>query len=473
MEEVRVMIKIKNDYIPKIPIGLIRGEIEGYSYFMNPRGHKGVLVLFGEALDIFNCCKNGFRLEKMKKYLPWAKSNPKRVDQILDALGRVELINLGKDYSEKLYFERQRTTKKVMTVWLQLTDTCNLCCDYCCISKKPTRMGLDMAKKLVEKIVNDSGRAGFEEVLIKIAGGEPMLFWEDTKGLIDWAEIRFANLSPKIRFHIITNGTLLTQNLIDYIKQGRIGISISLDGIGKWHDVQRPYVNGNGSFKKVDATISKLLTERIRFNILAVITKKNSAGLTDLTRYCLERDLAFRFGFYRDTPTFSGEGENDNKELIRELKKCYLWISQNLPEKNLQLLHKLADIKLDGPKSRNCGIGSNSLTVGSDGEASICQYEMEISLGNILEKDAVSLITDQTYYDLNITRVNQIPGCKDCKWKYTCGGGCPLLTKQHFGNMGVPSPYCDVYKAIIPVLVKLYALQLVKGFEKKRKVIEY
>lgn len=460
---------IDNKTVPEIPEGLIEGKVEGYHYFLNPQGYHGVLVLFGDALDVFNLCRRRFEFGEMVSALPWAKNNVERVEQILNELGKMKLIRLGKDYSEKFQAERRKSTKKIMAVWLQLTDACNLRCEYCCIKKKPTRMGIDMAKKLVEKIVIDSDRNGFEEVLVKIVGGEPMLFWADAKALIDWAEIRFANLELRVRFHIITNGTLLAQTFIDYILQERVGISVSLDGVGKWHDVQRPYVNGNGSFKKVDANISKLLTEGINFNILAVITKKNVSGLTELAKYCLERNLAFRFGFYRDIPTFLGEIDVDNKNLIRELKKCYSWIGQNLPEKNLQSLHKLADIRLNGPKVRNCGIGYNSLTVGHDGSVSICQYEMEVSLGNVLESDAIRLVTDQKHYDLDGTRVNQVPGCRDCEWRYTCGGGCPLLTKQHFGEMRRSSPYCEVYKTILPVLVELNALQLVKRFQKKQK----
>ncbi|MDP3792664.1 MAG: radical SAM protein [bacterium] len=327
---------LKANLVPTISNGIIEGKVEGYSYFFNPLGHKGVLVLFGEALEVFNSCRAKLSLAEMKKTLPWARSNQQQVDQIIDALGKSKLINLGKDYSEKLRAEHQGATKKVMTVWFQLTDACNLRCEYCCISQKPTRMGLEVAKKLVEKIAIDSEKAGFKEVLIKIAGGEPTLFWIDAKALIDWADNRFTNPKLKVRFHIITNGTLITQSLIDYVCQDRVGVSVSLDGVGKWHDVQRPYVSGMGSFDKVNTNINKLLAAGIHPNILAVITKKNAGGTTELAKYCTERDLAFRFGFYRDNPTSSNELDNDNAELIKELMTCYAWIADNLPAKSIR-----------------------------------------------------------------------------------------------------------------------------------------
>jgi len=455
--------------MPVVPTGLISGEVSGYNYFFNPLGHKGVVVLFGDALDVFNLCLKGYSFGDMLGFLPWASNNNERFWKIVNGLGNMELIGLGEDFDRVLRLKRRESAKKTMTVWLQLTDACNLRCEYCCISKKPTRMGLNMAMKLVDKIVVDAGKAGFEEVFVKIAGGEPTLFWQDAKALIDWAEPRFAASKPAVRFHIISNGTLIASSLIDYLKREKVGLSISLDGVGKWHDSQRPFVSGCGSFEKVDSNISKLVKEGISFNILAVVTGKSAGGLTELAQYCISRDLPFRFGFYREKPSSICESEVENEDLIRELKRCYSWMADNLPDRNLQSFHKLGDVKLDGPKIRNCGIGANSLTVGCDGSLSICQYEMEVSLGNVLECDSVETMRGQKVYDLDSTNVNKVPVCKDCEWKYNCGGGCPLLTKQHFGSMGHAFPYCSVYKAVLPVLVELFALQMVRKFENARK----
>jgi sulfatase maturation enzyme AslB (radical SAM superfamily) len=69
--------------------------------------------------------------------------------------------------------------------------------------------------------------------------------------------------------------------------------------------------------------------------------------------------------------------------------------------------------------------------------------------------------------ELAISHVDKIPGCKDCKWRYICGGGCAFQTKYNFGTFQHTSPYCGVYKAILPVVVELHALQLIREFQKK------
>lgn len=52
--------------------------------------------------------------------------------------------------------------------------------------------------------------------------------------------------------------------------------------------------------------------------------------------------------------------------------------------------------------------------------------------------------------------------CADCTWRYWCAGGCPLLTHRLTGRVDVKSPYCDVYGAIYPEVVRSEGLCLLK-----------
>jgi len=458
---------IDNKIVPEVPGGLIEGKVEGYNYFLNPRGHHGVLVFLGDAIDVFQNCKRNLSLQEIKNIIPWAPKNPQRLEQILTALGKLEIIDLGKDFSERLKTERQQNKKKQMMVWLQLTDTCNLDCGYCYIKKQLTYMGLELAKKLIVKIVSDCGKNGFGEVVIKLAGGEPALRWNEGKTLIDWATTYFVDSAPRVRFHIITNGTLLPLSLIEYISSGKVNISISLDGTEKWHNKQRRYINGSGSFRDVDRNINKLLSVGVHPYILTTVTKNNVCGITKLAEYCIQRDLSFRFSFYREVPNSPDDLKNDNLQLTRELLRCYEWMGSNLPNRSLYQFHKFGDMNLKIPKIRGCGIGVNGLTLTSDGKVCICQYEMSNPLGNALKNNVIQLITDQNHYSLAENRIEQIPVCQDCKWRFVCGGGCPFLTKRHYGSFKHPSPYCEVYKSVLPILVELHALQLIRKFQKE------
>jgi uncharacterized protein len=52
--------------------------------------------------------------------------------------------------------------------------------------------------------------------------------------------------------------------------------------------------------------------------------------------------------------------------------------------------------------------------------------------------------------------------CRKCVWRYRCTGGCPRLTYQRTGRHDARSPLCEVYRAILPQVVRMEALRLVK-----------
>jgi sulfatase maturation enzyme AslB (radical SAM superfamily) len=50
----------------------------------------------------------------------------------------------------------------------------------------------------------------------------------------------------------------------------------------------------------------------------------------------------------------------------------------------------------------------------------------------------------------------------DCPWYYFCAGGCPIEASQSCGSHNEHSPYCAVYRELIPEVLRLEALRLLK-----------
>jgi uncharacterized protein len=53
-------------------------------------------------------------------------------------------------------------------------------------------------------------------------------------------------------------------------------------------------------------------------------------------------------------------------------------------------------------------------------------------------------------------------GCRECDWRFACAGGCPLVTKQAGGQFDERSPYCSIYRALFPRLLRLEGLRILK-----------
>ena len=238
---------------------------------------------------------------------------------------------------------------------------------------------------------------------------------------------------------------------------------MSLDGVGHWHDKNRPYANGQGSFRDVDRTIDLLLRRSVKLGISVTITKNNVRGLTQLAEYCIDRGLSFRFSPYRQTTASPEELKSDNEEMIFELLRCYKWIEGHLPARSFPRLHRFGDISFMSPKTRVCGIGDCEVGITTDGKVCLCQFDMENPLGDGLNRGILPILQEQQRFVPGENGVDCIPGCQNCEWRYICGGGCPLLTKNQYGTFRHSSPYCKVYRAIIPVLLRLHALQIVRS----------
>lgn len=439
---------------------LIEGEVSGQYYFFNPRGRSGVVVLRGKALEVFKLCRLNKSIQEMERDLKWASGDFNTITKILMYLEEISLV----EPITGSYKNGPNNKTRGMSVWLQMTDACNLRCGYCCINKKNTHMSINLAMALITKVVNDCSGVGLQTVMFKFAGGEPTLRWWDVVSLVEWGKDRFKGISPRVDFHIITNGTFLNADLLECITDKRLGISVSLDGVGRWHDKQRKYLSGKGSFSDVDTNIRTLLSRGVYPYILTTVTKDNVLGLTELAKYCVKLDLGFRFSFYRDTALTSEELRNDNAVLIRELTRCYEWMGRNLSRRSIYC-HKLGDMNLRLPKVRGCGIGKNGITITSDGKLCLCQYEMSNPLGDVLQNNVIEVLRSQKRYPTAEISVDKFPVCRECKWKFVCGGGCPFLTERYYGDFTHYSPYCEVYQAILPEFVKLHALQIIHQSE--------
>lgn len=128
-----------------------------------------------------------------------------------------------------------------------LTADCNLRCRYCYQRKKEAYMDKETIKQSVD-FFNQNTKSN--EPVIHIFGGEPFLAPENMDFLFDYA----LKSNDKIRFEIITNGTLLNDKIKKLLKNYKSVIKkliISVNGYKEYHDTERIYADGNGSWDDV------------------------------------------------------------------------------------------------------------------------------------------------------------------------------------------------------------------------------
>jgi len=168
-------------------------------------------------------------------------------------------------------------------VYLHLTELCNMECKYCYMrqlkSREMRKMSKETAFKAVDYMAQDEN---WNVETIIFFGGEPML----EQGMIEDVT-DYINKKHPGRFHLsmITNGTLLSQDFMDFAKKNKIGIVLSYDGIYG----PRNRVSEDGSELLV---INKDWIEEYGIGALSVIDTTNVEYLHDNLKHL--REVGFK-----------------------------------------------------------------------------------------------------------------------------------------------------------------------------------
>ena len=334
----------------------------------------------------------------------------------------------------------------VLTAWLHVTNACNLRCPYCYIHKSSERMDESVGFAAVEAIVRSAAAHGYRGVKLKYAGGEASLNHGLMLGLHAHARALTAQHGLALDATLLSNGVALRPTLIEALRSEGIRVMISLDGVGARHDAQRPFVRGHGHPPHISITI----------------TSRNAAGLADVVRFALDRDLTFSLNFFRDNDcaeSFS-DLQYEEQAMVAALLDAFGVIEEHLPR--WSVLGSILDRgQLLQPRQHSCAVGQDYVVVDQRGGIAKCHMEIERTLGDVFSDDPLQLVRR------DLTTVQNLPveekeGCRDCPWRYWCSGGCAVATFKATGRYDIKSPNCNIYKAIYPQALRLEGLRLLK-----------
>jgi len=350
----------------------------------------------------------------------------------------------------------------VLTAWLHVTNECNLRCTYCYVQKTPEAMTETTGFTAIEAIFQSALRHQFNGIKLKYAGGEATLNFELLRSLHHYAQELAQQHQLDLSEVVMSNGVALSNEQLDFFRDNAINLMISLDGIGDHHDAQRVFSNGRGSFKQVAGGINRAIARGLRPHLSITITGQNVDGLALAVDFALEHDLSFNLNFYRhnDNIGVNEEIRAEEYRLITAMRAAFAVIEQKLPQRSL--INSLVDrVNFGGSHTHTCGAGHNYMVIDHQGKVTRCQMEMSQSITDILADDPLLSLKNIPYGFQNVA-VDEKVGCRDCDWRYWCTGGCPLLTHQIAGRSNTKSPYCHVYQALFPAVLRLEALRLQK-----------
>ena len=462
---------------------LSKGHVRGQAWLHNPNGFNALALVSATAWRLWSAA-DGRTLAEMLAEMP-DLDRERALDEMPLLWRNGFLVSPG--------IAPQRPAgpaERVFNAWLHLTNACNLACPYCYIHKSTDHMEGHVSDKTLDAIEATAQSGEVQRVHVRFAGGEPMLRFAQMQAFFAEAQARCARHGVTFSAAVLTNGTVVPDGAIAWLKANGVSVSVSIDGIGAVQDAMRPVKGGGASFARLEAGLDAYLAAGIRPYILITVGESNIDGLADLTDWLLQRDLAFRFSLVRDLEWGAGALEDrrgaaeaaahaDVPQTVlagaalarvqTAVAQAYDRIEQHLvatyaagrrPVTSFRQSHRFCDLDLWRPIAQACGAGRSYVAIAESGAISPCQAALHhAGTQPIRAESLLSQARAQTQFQ-PFARHALNAECASCQFRSSCAGGCPLLLYRREGHVDGRSPYCEVFRAVIPRMLRIAALEM-------------
>ena len=178
--------------------------------------------------------------------------------------------------NKKNFEERQIEINNIV---LEMSNDCNLNCKYCygdggTYGRKREFMSFETAKKAIDMFIKN--KATTRKFGITFFGGEPLMNFAVMKQIVEYCKGIYERDNIEVSFSMTTNGTILTDEIYNFIIKNNIFITISIDGDKEIHDSYRKTINGKGSFDIINPNLKRLVNGKARMNARATICHTNT-----------------------------------------------------------------------------------------------------------------------------------------------------------------------------------------------------
>jgi uncharacterized protein len=339
----------------------------------------------------------------------------------------------------------------VVSLELNMAEDCNLRCAYCAVGQggfgadkagsqhRRGVMSWEVARQAIDLLFAESGPA--PEVHITFFGGEALLNWAVVKKSVGYAEEQAARCGKRIAFRVVTNGTLLNEDNIAFMKRHHFKVQVSIDGTQAMHDAFRINADGSGSYAQATAHLASLLDD-YRDNVLG------RATITHATLDLLKADEHLReLGFANprvrpvtgDDPAY-GLTVDDYLRLNRDMdalaRRAYGCQGAEVTDYIQPFNDYLPLLCSDYRRRIPCGAGRNMIGVSAGGEIYPCtDFTGKDAEATRLGHVESGLDREKVRRFLQIVDVDQKQGCRKCWARYVCGGACASVQLSNQGGL--------------------------------------
>lgn len=268
-------------------------------------------------------------------------------------------------------------------VTYSLTHHCNLACSWCfqgASAQIPIEFDLDFRKRLLERVASKQRH-------LTLTGGEPFTY-PHILPLMEFALAAFRSIG------VTTNGVRFHPAHIDFVRQHRIPLAISLDGPEPVHDA----VRGRGTYQRIKQNVQMLLGFGVPTSLQVTLSRGVAPHLETLMEEIAGWGVK-AVSFQRLQPL--GRGEHTSHECLsipealdvaHRIQKLAENYRGSIKLKTKDPLHRTLDDSLQarakthpGAVVGGCRAAISYLFIEVDGEVLPCPL-LRLPVGNVMQQ---------------------------------------------------------------------------------------
>ena len=368
----------------------------------------------------------------------------------------------------------------LQTLVVNVTNQCNLACTYCYEygedkivdtenGKQPKFMSEETARASVDFMLREA--RGNPTAHMTFFGGETLMNFPVLKATIDYARRRAEEVGKLVDFSLTTNATLLRPEIIEYLAEQRVGVTISIDGPEEMQDKFRVFKNGMGSYDVAAPKIKALLARHRSRPIGARVTlTKQTLDIARIYRH-LHDDMGFWEVGFAPVTTAPGRDYAIDDTGFDDLLSQFRMLADEYKQAAIENRHHgfsnvretLQEIHQGHAKAYPCGAGLGLMGVSTDGDVALCHRfagSDEHKMGDV--RGGVSWPTQQAFLESH--HINEKTDCKTCWARPICAGGCYHEANTRYGSTTQPNlHYCEWIRGWTHTCLEIYGEIAVKN----------
>lgn len=332
---------------------------------------------------------------------------------------------------------------KSVSLFLKVTHDCNLNCSYCYDVQLFERNTKVMEIEKIKKLIDMAGKY-FNDMAIFFHGGEPLTLPLDYyREIIDYTRTL---KGKRFSFSMQSNGTLLTQEHIDFFKEHRINYSMSYDGTTT-HKHRCPN-------KMVEDKLKLMADNNMSVGVVSVANEDLIGNIVDEYKNMKNFDI----GTVKFNPLFGDDlPVNYTEKYVESMKRLFDYWHTDKSALNIPQFEDCIRMLTGHHGSVSClSCHEHWMGMDYDGLMGLCDfgaYPRDVNFGYLDDYDDFGdILYGEKRLDFLKQMSSKLTKCREseCSLVGKCTGGCNAQVYRQFGTLdAINSQHCIITRELV------------------------